>query len=386
MHVHPWRVAIRRGVLSAGATLMGLAVTLQTTLATPLPQGVSGTLNHGATVTISGSGFGTKTTAAPLVFDDASGSLITDKWSGVWPNALPGYNLGYYAPMRNISLPHSHVTRYIAGAHAANTGANSGYDVLMWKNIALPALPYYIYASWYQRVDDQWHFGGDNNFKTFDYSLGTEPYALNQSWYICYGPPHPDSNTDSGIQWTNETGTPLLDPDLNGNNAWWGLAVNPMGGQWSKVEIAVRVSSQSDGYINMWENGHQVMNYVGITDNYGGTNRSITVGGYARMQGYTSNWRYFDDVYVDTTLARVVLADKPVLSQATIVEIQIPSAWSDTSITAQVNLGRFTQGQTAYMFVVDASGNVSATGLAVTAGGSAAATVAPKPPTPFTVQ
>ena len=83
-----------------------------------------------------------------------------------------------------------------------------------------------------------------------------------------------------------------------------------------------------------------------------GTQRTIAIGGYARMQGYTTNWRYFDDIYIDTSLARVVLADKPALSEATIIENQIPTAWSDGSITATVNLGKFTQGQTAYLFVV----------------------------------
>lgn len=384
MDVHFSRCALRRSLLGIGASVLGFATATHGALATPLPQGVTGALNHGATITISGSGFGSKAIAAPLAWDNASGNAVTDIWTGAWPDQLPGYNLAYYAPMRGISLPHSHVTRYIAGAHAGDTGADTGYDVLMWKSMPLPALPFYIYASWYQRADNQWHFGGDNNFKTFDWSAGDEPYA-SMSWYTCYGPPHPDSNTDNGLQWTQETGTPLGDPDLNGHNAWWGTAVNPMAGQWSKVEIAIRVSSQSDGYINIWENGQRVMNYAGATDNYGGTRRSIAVGGYARMQGYTNNWRYFDDVYVDTTLSRVVLADKPVLSQASIVEVQIPSAWSDGSITAQVNLGKFTQGQAAYLFVVDASGNVSATGLAVTAGGTGTA-VAPDPPAGFTVQ
>ena len=46
---------------------------------------------------------------------------------------------------------------------------------MMYKSIALPALPYSSYAryaSWYQRADDQWHFGGDNHFKIFDYLEG----------------------------------------------------------------------------------------------------------------------------------------------------------------------------------------------------------------------
>ena len=94
-------------------------------------------------------------------------------------------------------------------------------------------------------------------------------------------------------------------------------------------------------------------------------------------KGYTSNWRYFDDVYLDTTLARVVLANKPSLSESTIIENQIPTAWSDGSITATVNLGQFTQGQAAYIFVVDATGDVSATGAPVVAGGTVAQPNAP---------
>jgi len=242
--------------------------------------------------------------------------------------------------------------------------------VMVFKAIQAPALPYFIYASWYQRADDQWHFGGDNNFKTFDYSTGTEPYAQ-QSWYTAYGPPHPASNTDTAQQWTYETGTPLQLPDQNGHNAWWGNGVNPMGGTWSKVEVSIRVSSGADGYVKVMENGRPVVSYAGVTDNWGGSQRTISVGGYARMQGYTTNWRYFDDIYIDTTLQRVVLADKPVLSQASIIEPQVPTAWSDGSITATVNLGKFTQGQTAYLIVVDAAGNASAKGQAVTAGGNA---------------
>jgi hypothetical protein len=358
--------AISRAAIACIAALGAAGVAL----AAPAVQQVSGSMDHNGTITISGSGFGAKASAAPVVWDNATASSLSSVWTGAWPDKLPGYNTGYYAPMRNIDLPHSHDTRYIAGAHAANTGADSGYAVMVFKAIQAPALPYFIYASWYQRADDQWHFGGDNNFKTFDYSTGTEPYAQ-QSWYTAYGPPHPSSPTDAAQQWTYETGTPLQLPDQNGHNAWWGNAVNPMGGAWSKVEISIRVSNGQDGYVKVLENGRSVVSYSGVTDNWAGSQRTISVGGYARMQGYASNWRYFDDIYVDTTLQRVVIADKPVLSQARIIETQIPSAWSDGSITATVNLGKFTQGQTAYLFVVDATGTPSAKGQAVTAGGNA---------------
>jgi hypothetical protein len=279
--------------------------------------------------------------------------------------------------MRGINPPHSHDARYIAGAHAATTGFNSGYDVIFFKNIPLQPFPFYIYASWYQRADDMWAFGGDNNLKTFAYSNCCSPYESPNNWYTCYGPPHPGSTTDSA-QWAiNDDGASMQNPDVRGHNFWWAAAVNPMAGKWSKVEIAVKVTDQADGYVNVLENGRQVVGYAGATDKYPGTQRTIGIGGYARMYGFSSNWRYFDDAYLDTTLSRVVLADKPVLSLATIIEVQIPSSWSDGSISATVNLGQFAQGQTAYLFVVDSSGTPSAAGLAVTAGGSVATPNAP---------
>jgi hypothetical protein len=347
-------------------TWIGVLAGILPALGAPVIQQISGALDHKGTITISGSGFGSKTSAAPLVWDDATESDISKNWDGAWPNELPGYNTNYYSPMRGINPPHSHDKRYIAGAHAAATGA--GYDVIFFKVFSRQPFPSYIYASWYQRADDKWVFGGDNNFKTFAYSEGWGPYRAN-AWYTCYGPPHPSSNTDFA-QWLTKSSPALSNPDVNGHNVWWGIGVNPMAGRWSKVEIAFKVTDQTNGYVRVWENGRQVVNYAGPTDTFPGTQRTIGIGGYARMYGYPSNWRYWDDAYVDTTLSRVVLTDKPVLSQATIIENQIPSAWSDDSITATVNLGQFTQGQTAYLIVVDSSGTPSTTGFAVTAGGA----------------
>ena len=357
-------------------TLAHIALSLAATsaIAAPAVQQVSGTWDHNASVTITGSGFGAKPTSAPVVWDNANGNRMSDKWDGAWPDKLPGYNTQYYGPMRGVNPPHSHDSRFIAGAHAANTGADSGYAVLFYKDISVESSSY-IYVSWYQVADRQWAFGGDNNFKTFVYSVCCGAYQP-PYWYTMYGPPHPDSTKDKGLVWAIN-GQQLANPDENGRNAWWDRAVNPTAGKWSKVEMAIRASSGSDGYVKQWENGALVINYAGPTDKFPGTGRTVAIGGYARMQGFTSNWRYFDDVYLDTTLARVVLADKPKLSDATIIEIQIPTAWSDGSITATVNLGQFTQGQSAYLFVVDSTGTVSPTGSPVTAGGTVAQPNAP---------
>jgi len=79
-------------------------------------------------------------------------------------------------------------------------------------------------------------------------------------------------------------------------------------------------------------------------------------------------FRYFDDIYIDTTWSRVVLANNQDYDSATIVEPQIPSAWSGNSISATINLGAITDS-TAYLFVFDADNNHNG-GYEIQVGGS----------------
>jgi len=229
--------------------------------------------------------------------------------------------------------------------------------------------------SWYQRIDDAWVFQDnqtpetDNNIKMSAFSVCCSPYELPNNWYIEFNP-RPTSATSSCTWHINDDGSSLQSPDQNGHSWWWGAAVNPMSGVWAKIEQEIKYSRQSDGYIKLWENGVLKMNYVGPTDLYPGTARSEGIGGYARSRS-TNNWRYFADVYLDYTSARVVLANNASLSQATVVETQIPTSWSDTSISFRVNLGKFASGQTAYVFVIDSTGAPAAKGLSITVGGSA---------------
>jgi hypothetical protein len=50
-------------------------------------------------------------------------------------------------------------------------------------------------------------------------------------------------------------------------------------------------------------------------------------------------------------------------------EIQIPSAWSDTSITITLNKGSFANFNSAYLYVIDADGNVNTNGYLLSDGG-----------------
>lgn len=367
-------------MLSAAAfCVLGAA----TASAAPSVSGVGGTLSHKGSITISGSGFGSKSKAGPVVWDDASGANIAEKWDLTWPNTTAQYNMAYRAPQRGITLPHNHITKYLAGAHAGAGGANGGANVAVWKNRTISSYPAYSYISWYQRSDDAWVFYDDNNYKVFDFSRGDGGYDLPYNWYVEYND-RPTSKT-AVPRWHllddayGQSGSAL---GATPNSWWFGDAVNPMAGKWSKVELEIKYTNQSDGYIKLWENGKLKINFAGKTDGYSGAARSEGIGGFARSEN-ANNWRYYADVYLDYTPARVVIANNATLSAATIVETQIPTAWNASSITATVNLGQFQAGQTAYLFVVDSSGTPSATGYAVTVGGTA---VVPNAPSNVVVQ
>jgi hypothetical protein len=368
--------------VNASSTTLTMPAANQTITATyeeagdgPSINSTSGTWSHGNSVTISGGGFGSKSTAAPVVWDDcSSGTYPTDAgWSGYWPNhGESSYYLHYTTPIRGIGLPHGNISRYMAGCHGDDEGYWGGYNVMCWKTRTISSFPSYTYASWYARADDNWVFNlgnpPDNNFKCYDYSYGGEPYCMNDSthsnWYASYGPPNPSSTTSS-VQWViNDDGGSMTNPDANDHNYWWDSATNPMSGVWVKLEMAIKFTDHNgdggdpdNGYIKLWDNGALRIDYEGPTDRYAGTSRVDAIGGYIRDSGNSNQWRYFADLYLDHTLSRVVLANASTLSNATIVEPQIPSSWGSSSITVTVNEGKLTGN--VHVFVVDADGNVS---------------------------
>src|SRR5437660_1550173 len=319
-----------------------------------------------------GLAFGTKVQAAPLVWDDASGTNVLAKWSGFWPDGAPtpSSNMQYMtAPILAVNPPHNRVGRYLTGAHEDSANFHTGQDVAVWKNFN-KVEGGYLYLSYYSFVNPGWVFTGgmtpqDGNFKTFGYSVQGSIYELPNNWY--------EAQWDGGgLGLWSQTATnyeTIINDDssqLNGG-VFWGHMINPLGGAWVKREILIKTSSTNGGAITITENnGTPSVTYTGITDPYPGTARSAGPGGFARSGNSVLNRRYFADLYMDTTPQRVVLANNVVYAAATITELQIPTSWSDTSIGITVNLGSFSTGQTAYLFVFDSTGTPSASGFPVT--------------------
>jgi len=79
-----------------------------------------------------------------------------------------------------------------------------------------------------------------------------------------------------------------------------------------------------------------------------------------------------DDVYIDRTRARVEIGNASSWETCTRREIQLPTAWSATSVTIDVNAGRFVADDEAWVYVVNAAGEYNYYGVPVTIGGEPA--------------
>jgi hypothetical protein len=340
--------------------------------AAPSISGVSGTISHGQSITISGSGFGSKSTAAPAVWDNCSGTDVLDKWD-VNYNADSGssYAGAYRTPAslgRNVALPHSNITKYFCGAHYPGTSAQAGWNVGVAKNRTVTSWPCYSYISFYNRADPSWTWSADStddNYKEYDWSRDSWPYGAD-NWYLEYY---------YRSSWhLNDDSTDGLARPISGwhQGDHWNVTSS-----WMKVEMEIRHDTSSSGYIKVWENGVLKVNFTGQNTWASTGTYNELIGGFARDRS-TSNWRYFADMYLDYSLQRVMIGNASTLaSSTTLREVQIPSAWSASSITVTVNQGGFANGSTAYLYVFDDTGTANSTGYAITFGDTPAADTTP---------
>jgi len=377
----------------------GIFASAGNSLAAPSVSGVSGTLNHGNSITITGMGFGTKTTAAPLLWDDGSGVNVGDAptakgWTGGVPSYTGAYSayssssMQYRAPgFRGTSAPNSHVSHYLGGAIMGyDYGGFFGANGMLWKDLTVSS-PQNIYVSFYTRRDPAWERGNEDNYKEFNYCSAGLPYTLPESLVLV---------TFAGNQWASYQ---PLSKD-GGGSIWGSDSANDYSG-WAKRELILHTET-SNGYATVIENGIQKDTWMGdLTkgpDEYGqlinmtGTGRVFSIGGYQRPDvdwtesPYPDNFKYFAGIYLDTSFARILIGNAATLTGSTTFrELQIPSAWADTSITATINQGGFSNGATAYLYVFDSTGTANATGYPITFGSGSSDTTPPAMPSGLSV-
>jgi hypothetical protein len=173
-------------------------------------------------------------------------------------------------------------------------------------------------------------------------------------------------------------------PSPSSGTIWGSTRINHINAQWVRIEQYLEQSSPSveNGTFMTWihkpyattpqitfdlNSGENAYMTRGSSDDW----RQWHFGSYFTQDSRSPDARayiYIDDLYFDTTRARVEIGDAGTWNTCTHREIQVPTSWSSNSITVTVNQGGFPDAQEVYLYVVDAEGAVNSAGYPVTVG------------------
>jgi PGF-pre-PGF domain-containing protein len=322
---------------------------------------VSGTVSEGINITISGTGFGTKSTATPLFYDNfdsndagrQNGNTIPTKNAshyGIWSSSS-GSEVATYTNtnQRGISTLSSYVHFWSEESH------NSGF---IQTNLTDSHIPIVFFSYWI-RISYA-NESGDGNVKMTKFldtsgNYGDTHDNLQDAWQLARAPNEAYMNV-----WATRDAQPSVWPDNSGSvnlgyhvpfDEWYhliwfrkaGTSGNSDGSEWVIVN---GVTLKNTNLMHNYETGNEWA-ILAICGNY--------IANYATMDVYVQ----CDDIYIDNTWQSVWVGDASTWDNSTHREIQIPTEWSDEEINVTLNQGSFLNGSTVYLFVVNSDGNTS---------------------------
>ena len=179
-------------------------------------------------------------------------------------------------------------------------------------------------------------------------------------------------------------GFPYLWYTANGPNTWhyygipletlatkqFNMSNHPQRGKWSRLELHYRHSTggRSNGLVRWWWDGKVVAENTNILTR---ENDAHSIRGFifpAMPDKQAGDfWVYIDDIYVDKTPSRIEICSGPSWNYKDKCEVQIPSSWTDTTISVTVVSQEAMPSSTnRYIYVVDSSGIANSQGFPIT--------------------
>jgi hypothetical protein len=302
---------------------------------------ITGTLSHGSTISISGGGFGSKGTAAPLKYDDfeaaTSGSVVGGIWSVINNGSEPRYSSVVRRPNSTMSVR----ADFTRGAYGSNFGVSGR------------ALPKIYLDAWY-------------------YMDAGPPYSRNHKLFRIHSGTDGQPNLFYNI-YCQEIRTSILSQDgVGGGNyyQWLVPTADDFARKWVHLQGYFEESSPgtNSGTAEFWIDGEKIVSQVGnfrTRDSSSAAWNALWFGNYfghgseGCSTGYGDAYTYWDNVYVDTTRARVEIGDSSTYANTRRREIQLPVSWADNSISVRLNQGGFAGISGLYLYVIDSAGNAS---------------------------
>ena len=351
--------------------------------AAPAITGVSGTIKGGESVTISGSGFGTKATAAPKKFDTfdngVNGTPLNAR-DGSWRiyecanGGNPNPNCDGQGALYSNAFAHSgslSVGRRIVNFENFNTNyytypqpSTEMFISYWWRTANADSSDKTIIKM--SRINSSTAAGGGGVYNgaggttlggTFDLMSGSGPYCA--------------FNNGTAMQ-------ELFFSTTDGSVA---RLATPPRNTWIRVDMHKKLSSPgvSNGAISINMLGvDSASNMAAMTRAAGKSFLLDTVllgleDGAAANHSYEM---YIDDMYIDTTPARIEICNSSTWNARTSCEIQPATSWSASSVTFTGNQGSIAASSSRYLYVVDSTGAANSNGYPITFGATTS-TLAP---------
>jgi len=363
---------LRIASFSLGITLALIAEAL----GAPSVSSITGTQQHNSQITITGSGFGSKPQATPVLWENfeagTSGQIIAGSKPVYGPSWTDFSTLSQSRPtFTNASQRHSlsalssHHDFVTAGNYNSSLKHYGQYSTVYlsfwWRYERLPGAPY-------SRNVKAWtEYGSQGNFPMAYTGMG-DPSAG-------------DGTIRNSVQDNNTLAGPVL---------WGKTSIASIEREWVRFEMYLVQSSPGtpDGVFSYWT---QRPNASSPSVTLEGSNTSYTTrltsntwhlwefGSYYDNNPSTARAHvYIDDIYLDTTPARVEIGNASTWNASTRREIQTPTQWSSTAITVKVNQGSFASLANTYLYVIDSNGTVNANGYPLCSSNCPSPPAAPK--------
>jgi hypothetical protein len=329
---------------------------------------VSGTISSGQSLTIAGSGFGSKTTAAPVLWDDFQSARVGSNLPG---RAPPVGAAGAYQrinPSGVSAIPTISNTRSYSGDRCAYQRYTAGQEVFPKLANSVPSCTEVYIAFWayYERYNGTGSFG---IFKWNRAAGGPDPDTADPRFYETIRPNSSGIVTTVDRGYLNGSGSTTWDQNQPGYSA----TNEPDANGWHFIEYLYKLSTPgvANGKFHKWADG--------LACSALGDNRETRVTGETGEIEYviscydgmssppatTGVDLYMDNYWIDNTPKPVVVATAATWASCTRRDPQPATSWSGTSIAVTANLPNYSSGATVYFYVMDGDNNpVSSSGFA----------------------
>ncbi|MGH1540828.1 MAG: hypothetical protein ACRBHB_10435 [Arenicella sp.] len=322
-------------------------------------------LNQGDILVINGTGFGAKSEAKPLLWADfneqfqPSSKGRRTSWNSTTIPTIRELSTAMSAPNATQALRFNHAASSDAVLGLHNIRNSSGQRTQNLYMFVRKLYAYDIVED--KRPPDSQYPDGTFNLKTYRFwgdINGSGNIGHNTIYWGYQGAFGYDEaatvteNTEGGVKYSSEL--------LHQKDTWLT----------QELVYDAGTLGNKDGLFDIYQDGKkwlsETYNFITHNANHPHKYEDFFFDQVSNGTDAGPNYVYYDEIYMDTSLQRVVICDAELYANCSKRAIQIPTAWTDSSISIELNLGEFSHfGKPLWLYVFDEQGNANITGVPI---------------------